>query len=197
MCVCADRQWLTFWLILTILLFVERYLARVVLSTFPMYYEAKLAVMFWLLFRDGADDVYRLVRRLVSKTIGGRFLRNHQRAADMEELTILKTDCREVGLSPCSLHLPASPCISLHLRLQGSGPSPCFSLHLPASPIAGRRPQRDSKRSHFAMLRGTPALAPALAPCYTGAGTGTWHRHLAPPPLHHLTDLVCSSLARL
>ena len=28
-----DRQWLTFWLILTLLLFVERYLARVLLST--------------------------------------------------------------------------------------------------------------------------------------------------------------------
>lgn len=33
-----DRQWLTFWLILTILLFMERGFARVLLSSFPMYY---------------------------------------------------------------------------------------------------------------------------------------------------------------
>ena len=55
---------LTFWLILTILLFVERYLARVVLSTFPLYYEAKLIMLLWLLFRDGADDVYRMCAAL-------------------------------------------------------------------------------------------------------------------------------------
>ena len=42
-----DRQWLTFWLILTILLFVERWLARVVLSTFPLYYEAKLGLLYF------------------------------------------------------------------------------------------------------------------------------------------------------
>ena len=38
-------QWLTFWLILTILLFIERFLARVVLSTFPLYYQAKLCLI--------------------------------------------------------------------------------------------------------------------------------------------------------
>ena len=50
-----DRQWLTFWLILSLLLFIERFLARVVLSTFPLYYEVKLAGLLWLLFWDGAD----------------------------------------------------------------------------------------------------------------------------------------------
>jgi hypothetical protein len=52
-------QWLTFWLILTLMLFVERYLARVVLSTVPLYYELKLGLLAWLLGWDGADAVYR------------------------------------------------------------------------------------------------------------------------------------------
>ena len=47
-----DRQWLTFWLILALLLTVERS-ARVLLSTFPRYYEAKLCLLTWLLFRGG------------------------------------------------------------------------------------------------------------------------------------------------
>ena len=91
-----DRQWLTFWLILTILLFVERYLARVVLSTFPLYYEAKLIMLLWLLFRDGADDVYRMLRRVVTKTVGGRLLKQKQLRADMEEMAILRRDCKEI-----------------------------------------------------------------------------------------------------
>ena len=62
-----DRQWLTFWLILTILLFIERFFARVVLSTFPFYYQAKLGLLAWLLFRNGADIVYRRLRRLLGE----------------------------------------------------------------------------------------------------------------------------------
>ena len=54
-----DRQWLTFWLILTVLLFLERFLARVILSTFPLYYEAKLALLLWLLLGGGADTARR------------------------------------------------------------------------------------------------------------------------------------------
>ena len=96
-----DRQWLTFWLILTIILFIERYLARVVLSTInifgmPVYYEMKLALLVWLLFRDGADDVYRILKKFVAKTVGGRLLRNRQRAADREELEILRRDCNSI-----------------------------------------------------------------------------------------------------
>eukprot|EP00966_Prymnesium_polylepis_P186354 4319487-Prymnesium_polylepis.2 len=49
-----DRQWLTFWLILALLLTVESKLLRVLLSAFPRYYEAKLGLLAWLLFRGGA-----------------------------------------------------------------------------------------------------------------------------------------------
>lgn len=91
-----DRQWLTFWLILTLLLFVERYLARVVLSTVPIYYHAKLLILAWLLFRDGADDVYRHLRRLVASTVGGRMLKNRQRKAAKEEMDSLRAKCKDV-----------------------------------------------------------------------------------------------------
>ena len=96
-----DRQWLTFWLILTIILFIERYLARVVLSTVnvfgvPVYYEMKLILLIWLLFRDGAESVYRHLRRAVASTVGGRLLKKRQRAADLEELAILRRDCVEI-----------------------------------------------------------------------------------------------------
>ena len=69
-----DRQWLTFWLILTILLFVERFLARVILSSLPMYYELKLGLLCWLMLAGGADTVYRKLRRLLVNTFGNRFV---------------------------------------------------------------------------------------------------------------------------
>lgn len=52
---CTPRrlpQWLVFWLILVLLLTVEKY-TRVLLSTFPHYYEVKLCFLSWLLFRGG------------------------------------------------------------------------------------------------------------------------------------------------
>ena len=58
-----DQQWLTFWLILGFTLFLERFLARVLLSTFSMYYELKFAVIIWLQFFGGAESVYRKLRR--------------------------------------------------------------------------------------------------------------------------------------
>jgi hypothetical protein len=50
-------------LIFTLLLFLERFLARVLLSTVPMYYEMKLALLLWLLFSDGSEALYRRLRR--------------------------------------------------------------------------------------------------------------------------------------
>ena len=66
-----DRQWLTFWLITTLLLFLERFLARVVLSTFPMYYEAKFALLIWLMYCDGASTTYRRLRRALLRANKG------------------------------------------------------------------------------------------------------------------------------
>ena len=60
-----DRQWLIFWLALTLLLFVERFLARVLLSTVPMYYEVKLCLLVWLARGGGADTLYRRLRRFL------------------------------------------------------------------------------------------------------------------------------------
>ena len=39
----------------------ERY-ADVLLSQTPRYYECKLAVLVWLMFAEGADKIYRVVR---------------------------------------------------------------------------------------------------------------------------------------
>jgi len=69
-----DRQWLTFWLILVSFLFVERFLARVILSSFSMYYEAKLLVLLWLLLADGADTLYRKLRQAVLTLCGSWLL---------------------------------------------------------------------------------------------------------------------------
>eukprot|EP00584_Thalassiosira_punctigera_P007528 CAMPEP_0172542362 /NCGR_PEP_ID=MMETSP1067-20121228/12993_1 /TAXON_ID=265564 ORGANISM="Thalassiosira punctigera, Strain Tpunct2005C2" /NCGR_SAMPLE_ID=MMETSP1067 /ASSEMBLY_ACC=CAM_ASM_000444 /LENGTH=364 /DNA_ID=CAMNT_0013328593 /DNA_START=92 /DNA_END=1183 /DNA_ORIENTATION=- len=60
-----DRQWLTFWVILTNLLFIERFFARVILSNFSYYYHAKLLVLAWLVWRNGADTCYRTLRRFL------------------------------------------------------------------------------------------------------------------------------------
>ena len=62
-----DRQWLTFWLILALVLFAERFFARVLLSTFPMYYQAKLGALIWLVWRSGAETIYRKLRRILEK----------------------------------------------------------------------------------------------------------------------------------
>jgi len=59
---------------LTALLFLERFLARVLLSTFPMYYEGKFCLLLWLLFCDGADQMYRRYRRWVFAVAGHRLV---------------------------------------------------------------------------------------------------------------------------
>ena len=61
-----DRQWLTFWMIFFFFTIFERY-ADVLLSQTPRYYEGKLAVLVWLMFAEGADKIYRVVRSLVKK----------------------------------------------------------------------------------------------------------------------------------
>jgi len=58
-----DRQWLTFWFILAVLTFIEKFLARVILSNFPFYYQAKLIGLLWLLFGNGTIVFYRRIRR--------------------------------------------------------------------------------------------------------------------------------------
>ena len=62
-----DTQWLTFWLILGIVLSVERFFMRPILSNLSMYYEAKLVLMIWLLYFQGAEHLYRVVRRFLMK----------------------------------------------------------------------------------------------------------------------------------
>jgi len=82
-----DRQWLTFWLILALVLFAERFFARVLLSTFPHYYEAKLGALVWLVWRSGAETIYRKLRRVLEKR---RLICSDEAAAE-KELEILQT----------------------------------------------------------------------------------------------------------
>ena len=82
-----DRQWLTFWLILALVLFAERFFARVLLSTFPYYYEAKLGALVWLVWRSGADTVYRRLRRILERR---RVICSDEVAAQ-KELDIMQT----------------------------------------------------------------------------------------------------------
>ena len=58
-----DRQWLIFWLILSIVFFVENHLARVLLSQLPLYFEIKLLCLTWLIWWEGADLCYRRLKR--------------------------------------------------------------------------------------------------------------------------------------
>ena len=90
-----DRQWLTFWLVLSVLLFAERFLARVILSSFPLYYEIKLIGLLWLLFADGADAMYRRLR-LLALRICGSWLLASQAAAERRELDSLRQGCPEL-----------------------------------------------------------------------------------------------------
>jgi len=65
-----DQQWLTFWLILMIILFVERFFVRILLSKFRFYYEARLGVLVWLISFHGAEKTYRRFRKfLVAKNL--------------------------------------------------------------------------------------------------------------------------------
>ena len=61
-----DRQWLTFWMIFFFFTIFERY-ADVLLSQTPRYYEIKMVVLVWLMFAEGADKIYRVVRSLCKK----------------------------------------------------------------------------------------------------------------------------------
>jgi len=76
-----DRMWLTFWFILAVLLFLEKFLARVILSTFPLYFEAKLVLMLWLLFGGGAEATYRKIRKVLMRL---RVIKSDEEAAKAE-----------------------------------------------------------------------------------------------------------------
>ena len=62
-----DRQWLTFWVCFFAFMGLERF-TNVVFSWVSCYYELKLAVLCWLMFRHGADTIYRTLRRLLSRS---------------------------------------------------------------------------------------------------------------------------------
>ena len=61
-----DRQWLTFWMIFFFFTIAERY-ADVLLSQTPRYYETKFVLLCWLMFAEGADKLYRVVRSALKK----------------------------------------------------------------------------------------------------------------------------------
>ena len=62
-----DRQWLTFWVVMCLFSFSERF-TDALLSRFPAYYEAKLIALWWLLFCHGAEKVYRRCRRRLTRS---------------------------------------------------------------------------------------------------------------------------------
>lgn len=61
--------------------------ARVLLSTFPYYYEAKLGALIWLVWRSGADTIYRKLRRVLEK----RKVIHSDEVAAQKELEIMQT----------------------------------------------------------------------------------------------------------
>lgn len=67
-----DRQWLTFWVIYTLWLCVERFALRVMLSNIPFYYEVKFFLMYWLIFHAGAEKCYRKLRRILGRILQER-----------------------------------------------------------------------------------------------------------------------------
>mmetsp|Transcript_56674 Transcript_56674/g.137762 ORF Transcript_56674/g.137762 Transcript_56674/m.137762 type:complete len:671 (-) Transcript_56674:87-2099(-) len=83
-----DQQWLTFWVISVTTLVVEHNFARVLLSKFPMYYEAKLILLVWLMLYGGAIKIYRWLRRklMSSSTFLAEKLDRQQGAAAQEYL---------------------------------------------------------------------------------------------------------------
>ena len=139
-----DRQWLTFWLILTILLFVERFLARVILSSMPMYYEIKLALLCWLMLAGGADTVYRKLRRF----LGPPRLRRHDNQSrvrlaqeDVESHAVCSSQSR------CVLPKPSAhrECGSLQ-GVRGMCPRVAFSAPHLSSPLPQAIPPRRACR---------------------------------------------------
>ena len=61
-----DRQWLTFWIIMMSFFLLER-VADVLLSKLSLYYELKFAAVMWLMFFQGADKIYRTIRKSLKK----------------------------------------------------------------------------------------------------------------------------------
>ena len=53
---------LVFWLINMGFGFLERF-ADVLLSRLPRYYEFKLVALIWLMFYEGAESLYRIMRK--------------------------------------------------------------------------------------------------------------------------------------
>ena len=79
-----DQQWLTFWLMFVGAMFLEETCARVLLSRFPLYYQAKLVFVAWLLFFGGAATVYRRLRMRAARwspALAGALEDRCQRAA--------------------------------------------------------------------------------------------------------------------
>ena len=58
-----DRQWLSFWIIFLMFTVFEA-IADVLLSWMPSYFEAKFVFLCWLVFRNGAEKLYRKVHQL-------------------------------------------------------------------------------------------------------------------------------------
>lgn len=61
-----DQQWLTFWVIFVLTLMFEQAFARVLLSRFPLYHHTKMVAFAYLIFFDGANYLYRKLRRRLS-----------------------------------------------------------------------------------------------------------------------------------
>uniref|UniRef100_A0A7S4N1Z9 C2 domain-containing protein n=1 Tax=Odontella aurita TaxID=265563 RepID=A0A7S4N1Z9_9STRA len=99
-----DQQWLTFWVMLTAVLFVEQYFARTLLSTCSFYYQAKLVVLLWLLYRGGAEAIYRRLRRTMLKL---RLIKSDAEEAE-EDLATLKALTGGVLEEKRTMHLRTS-----------------------------------------------------------------------------------------
>eukprot|EP00536_Pseudo-nitzschia_multiseries_P003182 jgi/Psemu1/284248/fgenesh1_pg.47_\ len=61
-----DQNWLTFWVMFVASMILEQTFARVLLSNFRFYYQAKLVTIVWLLFFNGARNLYRRLRMRMS-----------------------------------------------------------------------------------------------------------------------------------
>ena len=83
-----DRQWLTFWMIFFFFTIAERY-ADVLLSQTPRYYETKFVLLCWLMFAEGADKLYRVVRSALKKL--SRIIPIFPQRAQLTEAEFIRT----------------------------------------------------------------------------------------------------------
>jgi len=83
-----DRQWLTFWMIFFFFTIAERY-ADVLLSQTPRYYETKFVLLCWLMFAEGADKLYRIVRSALKKL--SRIIPIFPQRAQLTEAEFIRT----------------------------------------------------------------------------------------------------------